>query len=125
MPCWPNETCVPAPGNAEARKQRPAKILGFNRAHSGHSTLADHISVKNGGAHRFEQPTPETISMVEVVERVAEARVSLIATGFDPRSIIDRGSGSGMDAATWSLGTHFFTTWPRRGAGRAYEGTAC
>ena len=113
------------PATPRRESSGPPRSWGFNRAHSGHSTLADHISVKNGGAHRFEQPTPETISMVEVVERVAEARVSLIATGFDPRSIIDRGSGSGMDAATWSLGTHFFTTWPRRGAGRAYEGTAC
>lgn len=53
-------------------------------------TFADYISVKNGGAHRLEQLTPETIGMVEEVERVAEARVSLIATGFSPRSIIDR-----------------------------------
>ena len=53
-------------------------------------TFADYISVKNGGAHRLEQLTPETIGMVEEVERVAEARVSLIATGFNPRSIIDR-----------------------------------
>ena len=53
-------------------------------------TFADYISVKNGGAHRLEQLTPETIGMVEEVERVTEARVSLIATGFNPRSIIDR-----------------------------------
>jgi len=53
-------------------------------------TFADCISEKNGGAHRLEQLTPETVSMVEEVERVTEARASLIATGFSPRSIIDR-----------------------------------
>ena len=53
-------------------------------------TFADYISKENGGAHRFEQLTPETIGMVEEVERVTEAQVSLIATGFSPRSIIDR-----------------------------------
>lgn len=53
-------------------------------------TFADYISEKNGGAHRLEQLTPETVSMVEEVERVTEARASLIATGFSPRSIIDR-----------------------------------
>lgn len=53
-------------------------------------TFADYISAKNENAHRFEQLTPETIGMVEEVERVTEAQVSLIATGFNPRSIIDR-----------------------------------
>lgn len=53
-------------------------------------TFADYISAENENAHRFEQLTPETIDMVEEVERVTEAQVSLIATGFGPRSIIDR-----------------------------------
>ena len=53
-------------------------------------TFADYISARNENAYRFEQLTPETIGMVEEVERVTEAQVSLIATGFSPRSVIDR-----------------------------------
>lgn len=53
-------------------------------------TFADYLSPDNERAHRFEQLTPETISMVEEVERVTEAQVSLIATGPGMRGIIDR-----------------------------------
>lgn len=53
-------------------------------------TFADYLSAANERAHRFEQLTPETISMVEEVERVTEAQVSLIATGPGMRGIIDR-----------------------------------
>ena len=53
-------------------------------------TFADYLSSENGEAMRFEQLQPETISFIHEIERVASARVSLIATGFNPRSIIDR-----------------------------------
>ena len=55
-------------------------------------TFADYLSAKNENARRFEQLEPDTISFIHEVERVADARVSLIATGFNNRSIIDRRS---------------------------------
>lgn len=53
-------------------------------------TFVDYLSIKNRDARRFEQLTEETIRFVEEVERVAAAPVSLIATRFHFRSIIDR-----------------------------------
>lgn len=53
-------------------------------------TFVDYLSIKNREARRFEQLTPETIRFIEEVERVASAPVSLIATRFHSRSIIDR-----------------------------------
>ena len=53
-------------------------------------TFADYLSAKNEDAKRFDQLDSETISFVHEVERVAGARVSIIATGFNNRSIIDR-----------------------------------
>lgn len=53
-------------------------------------TFADYIDKQNQKARRFEQLTTDTIRMIEEVERVAAAPVSLIATGFGPRVIIDR-----------------------------------
>ena len=53
-------------------------------------TFADYLSARNGKARRFEQLRPDTINFIQEVERVSGARVSLIATGFNPRSIIDR-----------------------------------
>ncbi len=55
-------------------------------------TFTDYLSARNEKAKRFEQLEPETISFIHEVERVAGARVSLIATGFSTRSIIDRRS---------------------------------
>ncbi|MCY3546919.1 MAG: adenylosuccinate synthetase [Gemmatimonadetes bacterium] len=55
-------------------------------------TFADYLCIKNRTARRFEQLTPKTILFVEEVERVAGGRVSLIATRFHSRSIIDRRS---------------------------------
>lgn len=55
-------------------------------------TFTDYLSAKNGEARRFEQMEPETINFIQEVERVAEAPVSLISTGFNFRSIIDRRS---------------------------------
>lgn len=53
-------------------------------------TFSDYLSVENQKAYRFEQLTPTTIRFIEEMERVAAAPVSLISTGFDRRSIIDR-----------------------------------
>ncbi len=53
-------------------------------------TFADYIRIENRNARRFEQLTPETLRFIEEVECVASAPVSLIATRFDHRSIIDR-----------------------------------
>jgi adenylosuccinate synthase len=53
-------------------------------------TFADYIRKENRNAMRFEQLTEATISLVLEVERVAGAPVSLIATGFNRRSVIDR-----------------------------------
>ena len=55
-------------------------------------TFSDYLTVKNRDAKRFEQLHPETINFIQEIERVSGARVSLIATGFNPRSIIDRRS---------------------------------
>lgn len=53
-------------------------------------TFADYVSVRNRDARRFEQLTLPTINFIEEVERVARCPVSLIATRFHFRSIIDR-----------------------------------
>lgn len=55
-------------------------------------TFTDYISKGNVKAKRFEQLTQETINFIQEVERVAGAPVSLISTGFNSRSIIDRRS---------------------------------
>lgn len=55
-------------------------------------TFADYIAKKNADARRFEQLSEETLQFVEEIECVASAPVSLIATRFDHRSIIDRRS---------------------------------
>lgn len=53
-------------------------------------TFSDYVDAENGRAHRLEQLTPDTIEMVEEIERVTGARVSLISTGFGLRKVIDR-----------------------------------
>lgn len=55
-------------------------------------TFVDYISKRNEKAWRFEQLSPETIYFIEEIERIAGVPVSLISTGFNPRSIIDRRS---------------------------------
>jgi adenylosuccinate synthase len=55
-------------------------------------TFADYISAENQKARRFEQLTAETLRFIQELERVASARVSLISTRFNERSIIDRRS---------------------------------
>jgi adenylosuccinate synthase len=53
-------------------------------------TFTDYISATNRAASRFDQLTPETIKFIDEVERVAGVPVSLVATGFNQRSVIDR-----------------------------------
>jgi adenylosuccinate synthase len=53
-------------------------------------TFTDYLSPDNELARRYEQLTKDTINMIEEIEHVSKARVSLIGTGFDSRSIIDR-----------------------------------
>jgi len=53
-------------------------------------TFADYLSSSNRDARRFDQLSAETFRFIEEVERVAGAPVSLIATRFNFRCIIDR-----------------------------------
>jgi adenylosuccinate synthase len=53
-------------------------------------TFTDYISDSNQSARRFEQLTPDTINLIEEIEKVSAAPVSLITTRFHPRGIIDR-----------------------------------
>jgi len=53
-------------------------------------THADYLSRRNCRARRFEQLDKFTIMMVEEIERVAAAPVSLVCTRRHERSIIDR-----------------------------------
>ena len=55
-------------------------------------TFTDYLHSANGEANRFDQLKPDTIKFIQEVERVSGARVSLISTGFNFRSIIDRRS---------------------------------
>jgi adenylosuccinate synthase len=53
-------------------------------------TFVDYFTITNRKARRFEQLSPDTIRFITEVERVTAAPVSLIATRFHFRSIIDR-----------------------------------
>ena len=53
-------------------------------------TFSDYVAAENGRAHRLEQLTPDTVEMIEEIERVTGARVSLVSTGFGLRKVIDR-----------------------------------
>ncbi len=53
-------------------------------------TFTDYIDASNGQASRFDQLTPQTIRFIDEVERVAGVPVSLVATGFGLRNVIDR-----------------------------------
>ena len=53
-------------------------------------TFTDYINKDNVKARRFEQLTLETKNFIQEVERVANAPVSLISTGFNLKSVIDR-----------------------------------
>lgn len=53
-------------------------------------TFADYINVDNRNARRFDQLSAETLAFITEVERFAGVPVSMIATRFEVRSIIDR-----------------------------------
>lgn len=53
-------------------------------------TFVDYLHKENTEARRFEQLTSDTINLIQEVEKVAVAPVSLISTRFDFRGIIDR-----------------------------------
>lgn len=53
-------------------------------------TFVDYLDGSNKNARRFDQLAQDTIHFIEEVSRVAGAPVSLISTGFDTRSLIDR-----------------------------------
>lgn len=67
-------------------------------------TFADYLHPDNRNARRFEQLDDETIYLIEELERVSQAHVSLINTRFpfnddksqDMRSVIDRRDWSGL-----------------------------
>ena len=77
-------------GEFEWKLLRRAALL--NGATDIALTFTDYISRDNRKAQRFEQLTPETISFIQEVERVAGAPVSVVSTGFNNRSVIDRRS---------------------------------
>jgi adenylosuccinate synthase len=53
-------------------------------------TFADYIDARNQGARRFSQLTDETVEMIDEMESVAAAPVSLVSAGFGGRGPIDR-----------------------------------
>lgn len=53
-------------------------------------SFSDYISKANMEARRFDQLTTETIQLIEEIERVTSAPVSLIVTRFAFRNVIDR-----------------------------------
>ena len=53
-------------------------------------TFTDYLKSSNKDARRFEQLDRDTIRFIEELEQVAAAPVSLVATRFHYRSIIDR-----------------------------------
>jgi adenylosuccinate synthase len=54
--------------------------------------FSDYLSPRNSKAKRFDQLHQDTINFIEEIERITRAPVSLIATGFNYRSVIDRRS---------------------------------
>jgi adenylosuccinate synthase len=53
-------------------------------------TFVDYLAASNQSARRFEQLTPEAHRLIEGIERVAQAPVSILSTGFGFRNILDR-----------------------------------
>ncbi|MCI4347409.1 MAG: adenylosuccinate synthetase [Thermoplasmata archaeon] len=58
-------------------------------------TFADYINRKNRDAVRFDQLTQETIRFIDEVGRVAGVPVTMVAVGFNHRSVIDRRAWEG------------------------------
>lgn len=66
------------------------RAAGLNAPTDLAVTFVDYLAKSNRQAIRFEQLTEETINFIQEVERVTGTPASLIATGFNNRSIIDR-----------------------------------
>ncbi len=66
------------------------RVAGLNAPTDIAVTFVDYLGKGNRQAIRFEQLTEETINFIQEVERVTGTPASLIATGFNNRSIIDR-----------------------------------
>jgi adenylosuccinate synthase len=52
--------------------------------------FADYLEVENREAYRYEQINDETLRFIEELEKVCGVPVSMIATAFNNRIIIDR-----------------------------------
>lgn len=53
-------------------------------------TFADYLLKDNENAKRIEQLSPDAIEMINEMERVAGVPVSMVTTGFNAHSVIDR-----------------------------------
>jgi adenylosuccinate synthase len=53
-------------------------------------TFVDYLAASNRSARRFEQLTPEAHRLIEGIERIAQAPVSILSTGLGFRNILDR-----------------------------------
>ena len=53
-------------------------------------TFSDYIDAQNRKARRYDQLTSETTKFIDEIERCSGVPVSIIATNFNHRSIIDR-----------------------------------
>ena len=84
---------------AEFNWEQIRRSAAINGATDIALTFADYISSENQTARRFEQLSPATKTFISLLEKVANAPVSLISTRFvksddahDRRCIIDRRS---------------------------------
>ena len=55
-------------------------------------TFTDYLTIDNRNASRFDQLDTDTIKFIERVEEASGAQVSIISTGFNTESVIDRRS---------------------------------
>jgi adenylosuccinate synthase len=53
-------------------------------------TFTDYISIANENARRYDQLSEETQQFIQELETCSGVKVSLIATGFDYRAVLDR-----------------------------------
>jgi adenylosuccinate synthase len=53
-------------------------------------TFTDYLGIENRSAYRYEQLNETTLRFIEEVEKVSATPVSLIATAFKERNVIDR-----------------------------------
>ncbi|MHC1705768.1 MAG: adenylosuccinate synthetase [Tenuifilaceae bacterium] len=95
----PLETIIKIEKTSTTKKQR--RIAEFNWALFREAcelnsptdialTFSDYIDASNQKARRYDQLTTKTTKFIDEIERCAGIPVSLIATGFNHRSIIDR-----------------------------------